>query len=153
MRIEFLKSGERREVLRTLKDFYGISKFPYLLLRSGKEKIRGYSGHLSKEEIIMISKIASIEGIGLYVLKKGEGLKLSFDATQMMQSEIVKSIFKMNEEQYTKWISGEDVEAPSQKGVLVMEYSGDFIGCGKSNGEKIFNQIPKERRIKLNRKV
>ena len=49
-------------------------------------------------------------------------------------------------------MAGEDVEIESKKGLVVLKHNGDFIGCGKSNGEKVFNYVPKERRIK-NRKV
>jgi len=148
MKIGFLHSGEKRETLRRMKNTYGIEDFPYLMLQIGKEKIRGFSGHLSKEEIHEIAKLAPIEGIGMYLAKKGEGLRLSFDATQILKPLIKKNIFQMNDEQFESWIKGEDIEVSADKGILVMEHDGDLIGCGKSNGERIFNQIPKERRIK-----
>lgn len=153
MRIEFISGGERKEVLRRLKDTYGLESVNYLLVRLGKDKIRGFSGHMSREEIMELYKLAHIEGIGLYLAKKGEGLRLSYDATQVLKPFITKNIFKMSDDQFKSWIKGGDIDAESPKGVLVMEHDGDLIGCGKSNGERIFNQIPKERRIKLNRKV
>ena len=153
MKIDFITGGEKRRVLRTMKDFFGIEKMNYLMFSVGKEKIRGYSGHLSKEEILQLSELTRIEGIGLYLMKRGEGLRLSFDATQILKPLIKKSVFKMNKEHFEQWIKGEDFEAKSERGILIMEYEGDYYGCGKSNGEKIFNQVPKERRIKPNRKV
>lgn len=148
MNIEFLKSTERKETLRRIENTYGIKDLRYLLVSVGREKIRGFSGHMSKEEIYEIAKLAPIEGIGLYLVKKGEGLRLSYDATQILKPLITKNIFKMNDEQFKHWIKGEDIETSCPRGILVMEHDGDFIGCGKSNGEKIFNQVPKERRIK-----
>lgn len=153
MKIDFLRGKEKKEVLRRIKDTYGIEDFRYLMFQIGKEKIRGFSGSLSKEEIYDVAKLAPIEGIGMYLMKKGEGLRLSYDATQILKPLIKKNVFKMNEEQFNQWIKGEDIITDSDRGILVMEYSGDYIGCGKSNGEKIFNQTPKERRIKPNRKV
>ncbi len=149
MNIEFIQSGEKKEVLRRIENTYGIENLKYLLLRLGKEKIRGFSGHMIKEEIREVSKLANIEGIGLYLIKKGEGLRMSFDATQILKPLIKKTIFKLNDKQFKEWISGQDLEVDAPRGILVMEHDGDYYGCGKSSGVKIFNQTPKERRVKL----
>jgi hypothetical protein len=69
MKYKFIKSGEKKEIIEQL-GVLGISEIPYLLIESGKEKIRGYTGHLSKEEILEIGKLTRVEGIGLYILKR-----------------------------------------------------------------------------------
>ena len=151
MNIRFIKSNEKKEIVKALNEQFGISELHYLLLEVGKEKMRAFSGSLSKDEIFSLSKIANIEIIGTYLLKKEHDFRLSFDACNILKKQITKNILKISEEQFQKWIRGHDLDIETQQGTYVIEYNGDFIGCGKSNGEKIFNYVPKDRRLKSNK--
>ena len=150
MNIHFIKSNEKKELLNQLNNVFGISDLPYLLIESGKEKIRAFSGSLSKEEILELAKIAKIEVIGLYLIRqeREEDLRLSFDATHILKDQIKKRIVNLNEEQLNLWIRGNDLDMPTEKGPAIIKYDLDFLGCGKSNGLKIFNYVPKDRRLK-----
>jgi len=152
MNLSFIKSNRKREIVEKLKEIYGISNLPYLLIESGKEKIRAFSGSLSKEEIIEIGKIANIEIIGLYLLRQeGENdLRLSFDAPLILKEQISKNIIEITDEQFQLWIKGNDIEFDKEitKGNVVLKYQSHFVGCGKSNGLKVFNYVPKDRRLK-----
>lgn len=148
MNIHFIKSSEKKDIVAELKENFGIEELPFLLLESGKEKIRGFTGSLSKEEIGQLGQIAYVEGIGIYLLKKEESLRLGFDATQLFSEQISKNIIDINEEQANKWLRGYDLELQATRGVVVVRYGKDFLGCGKSTGERIVNHVPKERRLK-----
>lgn len=146
---KFIKSNEKRDILKELNENFGITELPYLFVESGKEKIRAFSGSLSKEEIIEISKLAKIEGVGIYFLKKEiTGLRPSFEAMQLLKSQITKKILDIDDKQFELWIRGHDLDIQAPEGVYVMRFNNDLLGCGKSNGKKIFNYVPKERRIK-----
>jgi NOL1/NOP2/fmu family ribosome biogenesis protein len=148
MNIEFIKSNEKNEIIEKLNEQFGISELPYLLIWTGKEKIRAFSGSLSKDEIMELGKIARIELIGAYLIKD-EGLyRLSFDAPLMLKEQISKNIADINDEQLAQWIRGNNLELVAPQGVVVIKHNNDFIGCGKSNGNTIFNYIPKDRRLK-----
>jgi len=146
--IEFIKTPEKRRIIKDLDTQYGISELPYLLMRAGKDKIRGFSGHLSKDEIFSLAKLANIELIGLYVLKKEQDWRINFDALPLIKEQINKNIFSIDEQQFQKWIRGHDIEAKAPTGTLIIQYNKDFVGSGKSNGQVIFNYVPKERRIR-----
>lgn len=149
MNIHFIKSNEKRDIVSQLNKQFGIEELPYLLVQSGKERVRAFSGHLSKDEIKSISEIARIEGIGMYLIRKEHDLRLSFDATQVLKNKIKKQIIEINQEQYEEWIRGYDLQVTSEtKGTVVIKFKDDFIGCGKSTGDKILNHVPKERRIR-----
>ena len=149
MNIHFINSPEKRKSVSALNEQFGISELPYLLLWTGSEKIRAFSGSLSKDEIMKIGTIAPIESIGLYLLKKEFDWRLSLDATILLKNQISKSIIDISDEQLGMWIKGLDLNIKSDfKSTIAIKHNNDFIGCGKSNGEKIFNYIPKERRIK-----
>lgn len=144
----FIKSSQKKEILAELQNQFGIQELPYLLVQAGKEKIRAFSGHLSKDEIINISRILNIEFIGIYLLKKEHDYRLSFDASQILAKQLTKNIVDINEEQYQLWIRGYDLEIKAPKGTILIRFNGDFLGCGKSSGDKIYNYVPKERRLK-----
>lgn len=147
--IEFIKSSEKSEIMEKLKEHYGIKKLNYLLLRIGRERIRGYTGSLSKDEILTLSREVRIEMIGMYLMKQeGENIRLSFDSTQML--EINNSIIEISDEQTAQWLRGEDIflENKEFENFVVLKNRGNFLGCGKLSKGRITNYVPKERRIK-----
>ena len=150
MNVRFIKTPEKRKIIAELQEQYGISELPYLLLETGKEKIRGFSGHLSKDELIKIGSIANVEIIGIYLVKKEQDWRISLDAAHLLQAQITKGIIEIDDEQLFLWIRGHDIEFKNEipKGTFVVKHNGDFIGCAKSNGAKLFNYVPKERRIR-----
>ncbi len=149
MNIRFIKTSEKRKIIEKLNEQFGISELPYLLIQSGKEKIRAFSGHLSKEEILKIAEIANIEVLGFYLLKEENSeLRLSLDATNLLKEQITKNIVALTDQQFQQWLRGYDLEIEAQKGVVVLRYEQDFLGCGKSSGSIIYNYVPKDRRLK-----
>ncbi len=149
MKIEFIKSSEEKQITKELEKTYGITDTKNTLIRTGRERIRAYSGILTKQEIRELSAITNIEIIGMYIINtKDKDYRLSFDAVSLLKDKINKSIIKINKDQKESWIRGNILEIKTQKGVVVIQYEDDLIGIGKSNGQKIFNYIPKERKIK-----
>ncbi|MEI6731065.1 MAG: hypothetical protein WCK90_00135 [archaeon] len=146
--MRYLKSSEKKEIMTGLKEQYGIEEVPYLIFEGGKEKTRAFSGSLSTEEIEDLWQIARVEIIGIYVLKKEGDYRLSFDATQLLANRITKGVIEINYEQLKKWMKGEDLDIVAPKGTYVIKYGNDFLGCCKSNGEKLFNYVPKDRRVR-----
>jgi NOL1/NOP2/fmu family ribosome biogenesis protein len=153
MNLKFIPKGEKKKTLKKLKQQFGIQNLNYLLLKSGKSKIRAFSGNLSKEEISILARNINIEIIGLYIAKQenqDKEIRLSHDAVSLLQNKIQKNIIKINNSQVRKWLKGQDIEFKKniQEGIVILKNNNDIIGCGKSNGKTIFNFVPKERRIK-----
>lgn len=154
MNIEFASTGERKEILKLLKEEYGILKFNYLIAKSGKEKLRIFSGILSREEIITLSRILHIDSIGLYFgfFKDGE-LRLSMDACHLLQPE--KNVLEISDSEAEIWMKGQDLEVSEKervekikKGFIIIKNQGNFLGAGKLTETKILNFVPEERRRK-----
>lgn len=159
----FDKSKKKHFINET--GIFGIENIDELLIKSGKERVRAYSGHLSKEELSQITRTLPVESIGLYVGKeifnkknnKSE-TRLSLDGITYWSDQVSKRIVMINPEQEEKWFKGEDVEVEEsqtekikEKGFVILKSmeSDDFIGTGKlSNENIIFNFLPKERRRK-----
>jgi len=148
MIIKFVKSSEKKKILAELNEQFGIEKLPYLLVESGRERIRAFSGSLSKEEILQMSHLTNIEQIGLYLIKKEDSLRLSMDAIHLLKSQITKNIIEITESQFNDLIRGKDLSISAQKGNIIIKYKEDLIGFGRSTGEKVYNYIPKDRRLR-----
>lgn len=144
-----LTSSDKKRIIEQLNRQFGISELPYLIIQFGKEKLRLYSGNLSKEELYYLDKEIRIENIGLYFAKQEpDGIRLTLDGVQLLKDQITKNIIELNEQQADDWLKGNDLIGVWDKGWKILKYKNEFIGCGKSTEQKISNFMPKERRIK-----
>ena len=147
--MKILKSTQKKKILKQLNEQFGIKKLPYLLLQFGKEKLRLYSGNLSVEELNILDVNLRIENIGLYFAKQQiDGIRLTLDGVQLLKGQITKNILKINDKQASDWLKGNDLSIKSDNSFKILKHNNEFLGCGKSTGERITNSIPKERRVK-----
>ncbi|KAF0190260.1 MAG: hypothetical protein FD167_6158, partial [bacterium] len=94
-------------------------------------------------------KTINIELIGIYLIsKKDTDPRINFDALSLLKNQITKNIIEINEQEFDNWRRGADLDIKKQKGTLIPKHKDDLVGIGKSNGDKIFNYLPKERTIK-----
>ena len=77
-----------------------------------------------------------------------DGLRLSMDGAQIVGPKAEKNILELNREEMTEWMRGYAFDKKAPVGYLLLKYNDHYIGCGKSNGERIWNNVPKERRIR-----
>ena len=152
MELKFIKSNEKSKIKDFLNETFGIEDLNFLLIETSKERIRAFSGNLSKEEINLLSTLTNIETIGSYLLKKekDDSLRLSFDGCHILQDKIKKNIIKLEGGEAEYWKKGLDLEKENEKGLFVIESDNLFFGCAKSSGKVLLNHIPKDRRMKLN---
>ena len=148
MNLRYIKSSEKRKIISELNENFGITKLPYLLIEAGKEKMRAFSGSLSKEEISLIGSITRIESIGLYAMKKESPIRLSFDFPHLITDQLTKNILEINDNQVKDWMKGQNLEIKKERGICLIKHGNYFLGCGKSTGEKIINHVPKDRRLR-----
>ncbi len=138
-------------MLEQLQEHFGIEKVPYLLFKTGKEKIRGFSGHLSREELQAFFDTVVVEIVGLYLAKedKREEFRLGLDGVHLLQGTLQKGFFDLNDEQAQRWLKGEDLEVDSSlHGFYIARNKEDLLGCGRATQGRFINFIPKERRIR-----
>ena len=147
MRSRFLPAGEKKQVMSDLENQFGIKKIPGILIESGKEKTRLFTGSLTREQLVELDKAVRIELIGLYAIKKEDTYRLSIDGSYVFEQQITKSIVELTEEESKQWMRGNDLQKEGPRGVVVMKFGRFFLGCGKSNGTLIYNYVPKNRRI------
>ena len=165
MKIQILDRAKKKKFIAGLSDL-GMKKIPELLIRSGKERIRAYSGNLSNEEIMEIWRLLPIEGIGLYVGKDMVNrngvreVRLSLDGMHVWKEQLTDRVFVLTEGQEEEWFKGENIELNEKqkkkldgvKGFVSVKSSDgkDFVGNGKlgDGGATLYGFLPKERRRK-----
>ena len=159
MRIDVLSRAKKKKFIEGLSSL-GIRKISQMLVRSGKEKIRAFSGDLDKSEIMDIWHLFPIEGVGLYVGKDMVNrngvreVRLSLDGMHLWREQLTNRIVELDEDQEKDWFLGRDVELKvDQKmdmGFVSVRAGVDFVGVGKVNadGDTLFGFLPKERRRK-----
>jgi|SRR3989338_7350450 len=147
--MKFLNSKQKRAVQQELEEVYGIPELNYLLIEFGKKHIRGFSGNLTREEIFQLSELANIEVIGMYLIsQKDDDMRLNFDAVSLFRNQITKKIVEIDKKQLDLWMRGYDLDISCERGIVVLKFQDNLVGIGKSNTEKIFNYVPKERKLK-----
>jgi NOL1/NOP2/fmu family ribosome biogenesis protein len=158
MNINFLNKKEKKHLLERLDRQYGIDSLKFLLTKNNNGKIRGFSGNLSKEEILNLSRISRIEGFGIYLFKEEFArIRINQDALCFFEEEIKKNIVELSEDKVRSWLKGQDLEIDEEiiektknleKDFLILKSKNYLIGCGKLSEAKINNFVPKERRLK-----
>ena len=148
--IKILNTREKKEIENKLKEQFGIKSIPGILLKRGAERVFLYQGEITEREIQMLEKTSQVERVGIYFCKfQNEEIRLSIEGTQILQDQITKNIFELNEEQLEIWMKGNELNVETEiRGFVIMKYKTDFLGCGKSSENKISNFIPKNRRLK-----
>lgn len=150
--LKFFTKHEKEKIMKQLNEQFGINEIPWQLAKFGKERIIIFSGNLSEKEIFELDNFARIEGIGLYFAKideKTQDIRLSIEGVQLMQNQITKNIFELDEKLAEQWMMGQDLNITTgKKGFFIMKFKNDLLGTGKISAEKISNFIPKSRRLK-----
>ncbi|MCX6746718.1 MAG: hypothetical protein NTU63_01125 [Candidatus Pacearchaeota archaeon] len=148
--IKFFNPQEKQELLKHLKEQFGVNEIPWNLAKWGKERIIILPKEISKKEIESIDDAGRVENIGLYFAKEDiDGVRLSIEGSNLLKNQITKNIFEMDEKQLKNWMLGQQLDVPTEKrGFLVMKYKDDFLGTGKASENRITNFVPKSRRLK-----
>jgi len=153
-RFKILNEREKTEITRMLKNQFGITELPGILLQRGSERLFLYQGDLVGKELENLEKTFILERVGIYFAKivPGENkIRLSIDGVHIIKDQITKNIFELTDEQAKHYLQGEElyIETPEEeRRFVIMKYKNDFWGTGKASAEKISNFIPKARRIK-----
>ena len=162
MNLKILDKTKKNKFIEGLSEL-GLEKVPEILIKTGNERVRAFSGNLVREELNEWFRILPVELVGLYVGKEiidrhgVSEVRLSLDGLHLWKEQIKNNIIELDKEQEEKWFLGRDLEFGgaefSGKFVAIKSKgSGDFIGTGKVSidSKTLFNYLPKERRRKSN---
>jgi NOL1/NOP2/fmu family ribosome biogenesis protein len=149
MKLDIYDSKRKKQLLARLTEQFGVSEIPGFLFETGKEKVRVFTGNLTIDELYDVGDCARVEYMGLYLFKPEEwAVRVGFDAALLLKEQVHTGVVDLTDEQAKLWMQGEHLPIVVSKGMYVMRHGEDVFGCGVSDGEKLINFVPKERRSK-----
>lgn len=146
--LDILNSKEIREIKKVLLDGFGFSgELDYAFLKNKEGKIF----ILSRDFARLDTKGLRIDTLGLYFGKiERDEIRLSIEGSQIIGSYCSKNIFEISDDDMLFWMAGDDLEVENDMhGLYIIKNNDDFLGCGKASGGKLYNFVPKIRRVKL----
>ena len=148
--MRILGESEKNKVISELQERFGIKEIPGTLVMRGKERLFLFSGGFDGKALKRLEEKVIVERAGVYFAKiVDEQLKLSIEGVNLLQSQISKNIFEMDDKSTGDWIRGRDLNIKTGlKGFFAMKNGNDFFGVGKASENKIGNFIPKSRRLR-----
>ena len=116
MKVEILDRTKKKKIMEKISENYGINDIDGLFIKTGKEKIRMFSGEIGWGELNEFAKSVHIEIVGLQLCTViDDEVRLNFDAINLpeIKNEIIKenkNIFEVNEEQIKIWLNGDNLD-------------------------------------------
>lgn len=160
MIIQLLDNAKKKKIVNETKEL-GVTKIRELLIKTGKNRIRAYSGNLSTEEIMNLWRILPIESVGLYIAREDidksgvRSVRLTLDALHNYKDSINDKTITLTSEQETEWFQGKNIELNKVQIENLEKKSGffaiksfdglDFIGTAKLSNNTLYSFLPKER--------
>jgi len=144
-KLEILNSKETKEIYKKLKDVFGFEeKLDYAFLMNKDGKIYIVNKEIDKIDFTNLR----VDAVGMYFaeIKDGE-LRLSIEGSQLIGPKAGKNVAELSDEEMRKWLRGIDFEKNLENGFYIMKHGNDFMGTGKCSRGKIYNYVPKARRI------
>lgn len=133
-----------------IRDNFGYQgQLEYGFLKSGKNKIWLISKDISRLDL----RELEIARVGIYFCRTDfkELLRLSIEGSQLIGPECNKRVLEIGKERTKRWIKGKNLnferELEVRSGFVLLKNGEDYLGCGKLVEKKIWNYVPKERRI------
>ena len=159
MKISIMDRAKKKKFVAGLANL-GMKKIPQMLVKSGKERVRAFSGSMNKDELYDFWRLMPIEGVGLYVGKDMVNrngvreIRLSLDGMHVWKDQLTEKNLVLTEEQEEEWFKGNNIELNdeqkkefggvmaargilSKEGTKVPSSSGRFV-CVKSADGKDF---------------
>ncbi|MEK6963564.1 MAG: hypothetical protein AABX70_04000 [Nanoarchaeota archaeon] len=141
-----LNSREVKHICEQLEQQYGFNeKLPYAFLKSNKDKL--YIVHRDIDHID--ADDLKIDTLGLYFATQyPQELRLSMEGSQILNVQANKNVLELTKEQTKAWFRGEDLQVPPElTGFQILRCGSDYLGSGKAANGKLYNYLPKTRRI------
>lgn len=150
-KLQILNTRELKEIKKVLiKQFDFQGKLPYVFLISPRNRI--YIVNRDFEKIPLNKLGTKIDSIGLYFGEyKNTSIRLSMEGSLIIAKDSSKNILELTEDEMKKWLKGEDLfkDMGEESKFLIIKYKKDILGCGRYKEKRIFNYVPKERRMKV----
>jgi NOL1/NOP2/fmu family ribosome biogenesis protein len=144
--LKILNTREKKEIQKLLdKQFDSNFKLEYEVFMNSKNRI-----YLLNRDVVKVKlDELRINSLGLYFGEVYENeIRLSIEGSEIVGKTAKKNVLSLSDEEAKKWMSGEDFELNTKlNGFVIVKNNNDFLGCGKVSNSKLYNYVPKERRV------
>ncbi len=147
-KITILNSKDRKILLQTLNEIYGIEELPELtyFYQNKKEKLYVVNKEVFEYDLHEIRTNAMGLYIGTFMV---DGFRFSIDGSQIFGKLAKKNIFDVSEKERNEWIKGEDLFCEEFENEYVLIKCGeDFLCSAKVKDGIIKNHVSKSRKQK-----
>jgi len=153
LNLDIINSKELKIFLGKISKQFGVEDVSvfskYLFLKNAKKKVFLTTSYEKDAKF----RIPKSEKAGLYfaTINKDDSLRLSLEGSQLVGKCATHHIMVLNHNQAENWLKGFDFDIPKvdEDGYYLLKYKEDFLGCGLVRGDKLFNFLPKTRRLKV----
>ena len=147
--LKILNTREVKDILKILDRQFGYSEKPnYTFLMSAKQKIYVVNSDLQRIDLNSVR----IDSIGLYFGEyKDNKFRLSLEGSMLIGKKLKKNVVELDLKERNEWLKGEAVmkDLGEEARFVVLTWKEDIVGCGRYKEKKIFNYMPKERRLRV----
>ena len=142
--MEVLNSKRVKELLNVLVRDYSVKKikFDYAFLQDND------SIYAVSKDFLFLNELR-MKNAGLFFGKFfGDLFVLSIEGSQLVGNDIGRAL-EIDANEINNWLKGCDMQNKYNMadGLLVIRHKDDFLGSGRIKEDKIFNLVPKERRV------
>ncbi|MBD3312344.1 hypothetical protein GF352_02725 [archaeon] len=143
IKAELMNSKEVKKLQSIMDEQYGthLEGFFY---KGSKNRI--YLG--TRFTRLIEFKKVNAEGVGLYIGRlRDDGFRPSIEGVQLLRPE--KNVYELSKEQLWDWLRGYKITINTDyEGYCALSHQGEIIGPGKIKNKKVWNYVPKNRRIR-----
>ncbi|MFH1505412.1 MAG: hypothetical protein ABIE94_00270 [archaeon] len=144
-KLQILNTRDVKDIIKKLKEQFGYEeKLDYVVLQNNKGKI-----YLISRDLVNIeTQNLRVDTLGLYFGKQeADGIRLSIEGSQIIGPKATKNIIELEDEDRDLWVKGYDMDMAGELGFVIIKNKDDFLGCGKLKNNKLYNYVPKSRRL------
>ncbi len=147
--LKILNTRDVKEILKILDKQFGYSEKPnYTMLMSAKDKVYLINSDLQRIDLNNVK----IDSIGLYFGEHKDGkFRLSLEGSMLIGNKLKKNVVELNIDERNQWLKGEALikDLGEEAKFLVLKCGDDIIGCGRYKEKRVFNYMPKARRLSV----
>ncbi len=143
IKVRLMNSKEKKELKSMMMEEFGSAINGVLYLGSKGKVFLG-----TKWSMLIDLKSVNAEGVGVYIGRiNPDGFRPTIEGVQLLRP--AKNVFELSKEQVWDWLRGYPVTLDTKyEGYCALSYNGELLGPGKISRGKLWNYVPKERRIK-----
>ena len=148
--MNFLSRKEAKAILAFAEQNWGAD-LEFLLDEYGFRITSSNDVYIVSRDVEKLDlKLLRVTGVGIYLGEFYQGLRLSVEGAQIIGPHAKKNVIKISDVELDAWFHGEEFSTDeTNNGLFILKHNNDFVGCAKVTNGRVFNFLPKSRRMNV----